>query len=155
MIRIAFVLLAAGLAFTTSVLAQDATPGVDDGRYTFHRAPDGSFLRLDSRTGQVSTCARQAVGWACRAVADERSVLEGEIARLQADNAALKKEMLARGLSLPDGMKADPPVARGGDQELKLPSNAELDRMMVFIEKVWRRLVEMMVNIQRDVLKKS
>ena len=100
-------------------------------------------------------CARQTAGWACRAVADERAVLESEIARLQADNAALKKEMLARGLPLPNGMKADPPAARGSDQELKLPSSAELDRMMAFMEKVWRRLVEMMVNIQRDMQKKG
>src|SRR5262245_23504390 len=154
MIRIAFVLLAAGLALTSPARAQDtSTPGADDGRFSFHRVQDG-FLRLDNRTGQVSMCTRQSAGWACRAVADERAVLESEIARLQADNAALKKEMLAKGLPLPNGMKADPPpVARGGDQELKLPSNAELDRMMVFMEKVWRRLVEMMVSIQRDMPK--
>ena len=102
MVRIAFALLAAGLALGAPVLAQDAAPGPDDGRFAFHRVQDG-FLRLDTRTGQVSMCARQTAGWACRAVADERAVLESEIARLQADNAALKKEMLARGLPLPNG----------------------------------------------------
>lgn len=154
MIRMAFVLLVAGFALATPSFAQDtSTPGADDGRFSFHRVQDG-FLRLDNRTGQVSMCTRQSAGWACRAVADERVVLESEIARLQADNAALKKEMLAKGLPLPNGMKADPPsAARGGDQDLKLPSNAELDRMMVFMEKVWRRLVEMMVSIQRDMPK--
>jgi hypothetical protein len=154
MIRIAFVLIAASFALGTPIHAQDATaPGADDGRFNFHRVQDG-FLRLDTRTGQVSTCTRQSAGWACRAVADERAALETEIARLQSDNAALKKEMLAKGLPLPGGIKADPPpVARGGDQELKLPSNAELERMMAFMEKVWRRLVEMMVSIQRDMPK--
>ena len=153
MVRIALALLAAALALSTPALAQDAsTPGADDGRFSFHRVQDG-FLRLDNRTGQVSMCVRQSAGWACRAVADERAVLESEIARLQTDNVALKKEMLAKGLPLPGGMKAEPPVARGGDQELKLPSNAELERMMAFVEKVWRRLVEMMVNIQRDMPK--
>jgi hypothetical protein len=153
MIRFALVLFAVAL-MGDPVMAQDAAPGPDDGRFTFHRVQDG-FLRLDSRTGQVSMCTRQSAGWACRAVADERAVLENEIARLQGDNAALKREMLARGVPLPNGVKTDPPVARGSDQELKLPSNVELERMMVFIEKAWRRLVEMMVNIQRDVLKKD
>jgi hypothetical protein len=154
MIRFAFALFAAGLALSTPSLAQDTgTPGTDDGRFSFHRVQDG-FLRLDTRTGQVSMCMRQSAGWACRAVADERAVLESEIARLQSDNVALKKEILAKGLPLPGGMKADPPpAARAGDQELKLPSNAELERMMVFVEKVWRRLVEMMVSIQRDMPK--
>jgi hypothetical protein len=153
MIRFAFVLLAACFALGVPVMAQDA-PGHDDGRFTFHQVQDG-FLRLDSRTGQVSMCARQSAGWACRVVADERAVLESEIARLQGQNAALKKDMLTRGLPLPNGVKADPPVARGSDQELKLPSSAELERMMAFLENVWRRMVEMMVNIQRDVLKKE
>ena len=143
---------------------RSALPGARAGRarptprtaaFSFHGSQDG-FLRLDTRTGQVSLCSRRTVGWACRAgrrTSAPRS--KSEIARLQTDNAALKKEMLARGLPLPSGMKAEPPVARGSDQELKLPSNAELDRMMAFMEKVWRRMVEMMVNIQRDMQKKS
>jgi len=32
---------------------------------------------------------------------------------------------------------------------------AELNRMMAFIEKVWKRLVEMIVSTQRDMMKKS
>ena len=36
-----------------------------------------------------------------------------------------------------------------------MPSDAELDRVMGFIEKVWRRLVEMMVDLQRDMQRKS
>jgi hypothetical protein len=54
-------------------------------------------LRLDTRTGQISQCSRSDVGWACKVVPDERSALETEIARLQGENASLKKELLARG----------------------------------------------------------
>ena len=103
-------------------VAQDAAaparcrlPGADDGRYTFHRVQD-SFVRLDGRTGQVSVCGREAAGWACRAVPDERTALEEAIGRLQGDNAALKKELLARGLPLPSGVKADPPARQGQRQ---------------------------------------
>jgi hypothetical protein len=55
-------------------------------------------LWLDTRTGQISQCSRSGVGWACKVVPDERSALETEIARLQGENATLKKELLARGL---------------------------------------------------------
>jgi hypothetical protein len=54
------------------------------------------------RTGQVSFCAADGRVEACQAVPDERTALEAEIARLGAENAAPKKDPLARP-SLPDG----------------------------------------------------
>jgi hypothetical protein len=141
-----------------------SVPSADDIRYSFHRVQD-SFVRLDSRTGQVSVCGRETTGWACRAVPDERTALEEAIGRLQGDNAALKKELLARGLPLPSGVKPDAPAAKESDKGTekpaearptpKIPSDAELDRVLAFIEKVWRRLVEMMVEFQRDIQRKS
>lgn len=139
--------------------APSAVPPAD-ARYTMHPAQD-SFMRLDSRTGQVSMCTRAASGWSCQAVPDERAALESEIARLQSDNAVLKKELLARGGTLPDGVRADPPAssdspaAKGNEPAVRLPTDAELDRAMAFIEKAWRRMVEMMVDLQRDIQRKN
>ncbi len=76
------------------------TPDGENGRYTFSQVSDG-MLRLDTRTGQVSLCAKKDAGWACNTVPDERQALESEIARLQRENGTLKKDMLARGLPLP------------------------------------------------------
>jgi hypothetical protein len=50
------------------------------------------------------------------------------------------------------------PVARGErdlNRDLKLPSNADIDRMMAAVEKVWRRLVDMLVGLQKDLKKKT
>ena len=63
--------------------------------------------------------------------------------------------MLDRGLPLPSGVTSDTPVARGGDTNLKLPNNADIDRMMTAVEKVWRRLVEMIKSLQKDIMKKT
>ena len=82
-----------------------------DTRYTFNRVDDG-YLRLDGRTGQVSICAQRPVGWACQAVPDERAALEAEIARLQGESAALKKELIARNLPLPGAVKPEAPTAK-------------------------------------------
>ncbi len=125
------------------------TPDGENGRFSFHRAEDG-YLRLDTRTGQVSICARKTIGWSCHPVPDERSALEGEIARLQIDNGLLKKELLARNLPLPGSINKDAPVAKLPDVELKLPSDSDLDRVLNFMDKVWRRLAEKMAAIQRD-----
>ena len=134
-------------------LAYAQAPETEDNRYQFNRVEDG-YLGLDLKTGQVSLCSRRPVGWACATVADDRAAFDGEIARLQGENAALKKAMLDRGLALPGGVTSDVPVARG-DRDLKLPNHADVDRMMSAIEKVWRRLVEMLVGLQKDLLKKS
>jgi hypothetical protein len=73
--------------------AQPATPDSENDRYSFNPVADG-VLRLDTRTGQVSQCSKSDAGWTCNAVPDERSTLETEIARLQGENATLKKELL-------------------------------------------------------------
>lgn len=138
-------------------------PAIDDGRYTFHRIGE-SFVRLDSRTGQVAQCGWAATGWSCKMVADERAALESEIARLQRDNAELKKSLLSRGLELPGGAVAEAPSAAPvppanvpdpSAKEPKMPSDLELDRAFAFMKNVWRRLVDMMVDLQRDMQKKS
>jgi hypothetical protein len=129
----------------------------EDTRYSFHRVQEG-FVRLDGRTGQVAQCGWTASGWSCSAVPDERAALESEIARLQQENVALKRALLSRGIELPGGVKAEPPpVAKAPDSEpaLKMPTEAELDRALTFMKNVWRRLVEMMVELQRDIQRKS
>ena len=139
------VIILAVAAFAVLVPAAHAQPAPDseNGRYTFSAVPDGT-LRLDTRTGAVSVCARKDAGWACTVVPDERQALENEIARLQRENGALKKDMLARGLPLPGGV-ASAPADKQRDFQLKvpLPSDAEIDRVMSAFEKMWRRLIDM------------
>ena len=131
--------------------AQSTPVESDDSRYTFNQADEG-YLRLDDRTGQVSICTRRAVGWACQAVADERTALEAEIARLQAENVALKKELLSRNLALPGTVKPGEPTPKPEEPpRLRLPNDAEFNKMMAFLEKVWRRLVAMIVTLQKDM----
>ena len=142
------------LGLLIAPVAWAQAPESDDARYQFNRVDDG-YLRLDLKTGQVALCNRRTAGWSCLAMPDDRAAFDSEIARLQTENAALKKALLDRGLPLPGGVKSDAPVARNGDSDLKLPSNADIDRMMSVVERVWRRLVEMMVNLQRDLLKKT
>ena len=138
------ILFVSALLASSAAMAQSATPDSENGRYTFSPVADGT-LRLDTRTGAVSMCAKQATGWACNAVPDERNALENEIARLQRENGALKKDMLARGLPLPGGVASVPSSERQRELNLKvpLPSDAEIDRVMSAFEKMWRRIVDM------------
>ena len=150
--RLLAVALTLSLAGFAAASAQTATPDSENGRYSFNPVADG-VLRLDTRTGQVSQCSRSDAGWACKVVPDERSALETEIARLQGENATLKKELLAGGLPVPGA--PGPSVAKPDELELKLPSDTEVDKVISFLEKVWRRLIEMGRSVQKDVEKKN
>src|SRR6195256_1185443 len=70
-------------------------PDMEKGRYALSPVADG-VIRLDTRTGAVSTCNNSGAGWACYAVPDERAALDAEIGRLQSDNEKLKAQLAAR-----------------------------------------------------------
>lgn len=150
----AFISAGLGVAVTSMAWGQTTAPQSDDKQYTFNRVDEG-YLRLDGRTGEVSICAQRSTGWACQAVPDERAALEAEIARLQAENAAVKKELIARNLPLPGTVKPDPRAANPDEPRLQLPNDADVDKVMNFVEKVWRRLLDMIATVHKDLLKKQ
>ena len=143
-------------------VAAQSMPDTENGRYALAPVADG-VLRLDTRTGTVSTCNNTGAGWACYAVPDERAALDAEIGRLQADNEKLKTELAARETTVPGKIdeplpkmdslkKPEPKVAEGERKiEIPLPSDRDMDRMMSFLERAWRRLVEIANRVQKDV----
>jgi hypothetical protein len=154
MINKVFAVVIAGFCLVVPALAEDATPENEEGRYTFNKVTDG-FIRLDSQTGEVALCGRRAVGWACQAAPEDRAVLENEIARLRSENAALKKDILSRGLPLPAGTMPEPPVVRDGDHGPHWAGRSGLDRMVALVGRAWHRLVEVIAQAQRQMLSKS
>ena len=143
-------------------------PETENGRYALSPAGDG-VLRLDTRTGAVSTCNNTGAGWACYAVPDERAAMDTEIGRLQSDivrlqaeNERLKADLASREPTVPgkieeplpksDSLKKSEPKAAEGERkiEIPLPSDRDMDRMMSFLERAWRRLIEMANRVQRD-----
>jgi hypothetical protein len=160
---LAFCLTVGGHAFA------GAAPDSENGRYTLSPTGDG-VLRLDTRTGAVSTCNNSDAGWACYAVPDERAAMDAEIGRLQADivrlqaeNERFKADLASREPTVPgkieeplpksDSLKpSEPKVAESERKiEIPLPSDRDMDRMMSFLEQAWRRLIDMANRVQRDV----
>ena len=89
---------------------------------------------------------------------DERAALDAEIGRLQVDNDKLRGELAARAPSaktdeaLPKSDQLKQPQTAEGERtiEIPLPSDRDMDRMMSFVERAWRRLIEMANRVQRD-----
>ncbi|WGR71045.1 MULTISPECIES: hypothetical protein [unclassified Bradyrhizobium] len=156
--------LAAAIAAVVAIGGQAAAqsaPDAENGRYAMTPIPEG-VLRLDTRTGTVSTCTKNGAGWACYAVPDERSALDAEIGRLQVEVEKLKAELATgptvsgkvdEALPKSDQLKkASPKVAEGDRRiEIPLPSDQDMDRVMSFLERAWRRLIEMANRVQKDV----
>ena len=162
------VLVASVLAGAGGAIAQ-SMPDNENGRYALSPISDG-VIRLDTRSGAVSTCNNSGAGWACYAVPDERAAYDAEIGRLQAENEKskaelekLKVELAARAptiegktdeaLPKSDSLKKVEPKAAEGERkiEIPLPSDRDMDRVTSFLEQAWRRLVEMANRMQKDV----
>jgi hypothetical protein len=137
-------------------------PDSENGRYALSAVADG-VVRLDTRTGDVSTCSNTGTGWACYAVPVERAALDAEIGRLRDENDKLKAQLAAREptvtgkidepLPKADSLKKPEPKVDEGERkiEIPLPSDRDMDRVMSFLEQAWRRLVEMANRMQKDI----
>jgi hypothetical protein len=171
----AFIVVVVCSAQVVLLRAQEPSLDLADKRFTYHHIDDG-YLRLDLRTGEVATCRQRGAGWTCTLAPEERAALEGEIARLQRDNALLKSALLERGLPLPTPQtdvpapvasapsQADPPTASAPprppapiptEPNLRQRDNTEVDRVMDVMERLWRRLVDLVTTIQRDIQRKG
>jgi hypothetical protein len=63
-----------------------------------------------------------------------------------------RRSLLARNLALPGTVKPGEPTLKPEEpSRLQLPNDADLDKMMAFLDKVWRRLVDMIGILQKDV----
>ena len=145
----------ASLLMIGSACAQ-ALPDIENGRYSLSPVADG-LVRLDTRTGAVTTCSDKGNGWACTIVPDERAAYDAEIGRLLKDNAALKAELAQRDSSgsktdeaLPKQDSLQPKADGERKLEIPLPSDKDIDKVMSLVENAWRRLIDIATRLQRD-----
>jgi hypothetical protein len=117
------------LALLAGLLAAPAV-GEEAGRYVL-KDVEGGYLRLDTRTGALSHCRPRERQWLCESVADDRKVLQDEIAALESENAKLKERIAE--------LESQP--------RLKLPSQQDLDRAMSLFERLMKRLMDFARNL--------
>lgn len=109
-----------------AVHAQSAS---ESGRYAMTPV-EGGFLRLDTRSGEVSMCRAAGESVQCRAGAHERSAFESEIDRLAKENAELKARLAGQ-----------PPAAAPTSR-----AREEIDRALDYAE----RFIQRMMRILRE-----
>ena len=90
----------------------------DEQRYQLQRT-DSGFARIDTETGEVSTCTESGDQLVCRMAADERTALMEEIEALEERVATLEKTGTGR----------------------VLPTDEEMDRAIGMMERFMRGFV--------------
>ncbi len=155
-------------------------PDLNNPRFAFHPM-NGGFLRLDLFTGAIALCSQNAADWICVPGRDERdnailknTLLEHGVPLPNNMKAAVpafppaangggkESGAPAAAEAAPRPPQTVPPhapepaaSAKSGETDRASRDDAEIERIMAVMEKVWRRLVEMMMNIQRDLQKKG
>jgi len=104
-------------------------------RYRLERTDDG-FVRMDTRTGEMSICEERWGELVCRLAADERTAVQDEIERLQTEMKALEqrvgsvKALEDRVAALENSMAAR--------IEQSLPTEEDFNRTMGYMETFFR-----------------
>ena len=126
-------------------------PPAPPGRFAFNPVT-GGLLRLDSQTGQITFCRAHVVGWSCQPVPEDRAALEKQIDQLQAEVAALKAQIATLKEPPP---RPPAPVPNNSEKKMQLLTDEDVARARAYMEDTWRRLVDMLMNFQKDVMRKT
>lgn len=106
-------------------------------RYVLEKSGDG-FVRMDRRTGEMSTCTEDGASLVCKLAADERTAYQDEIDRLQQDIKALG-ERVAR---LENSLTAK--------LESTLPSEEEFQKGLGYMERFLRSFRDTVQDLDKE-----
>lgn len=128
------------LAAATLLLSLAAAPAAiaQDERYALERTDDG-YVRMDLQTGRMSLCTERSGQLVCRLAADDREAFEQDLDRLAARLAAVEDRLAA----LEGGPDGAPPAAA-------LPDEGEFEKSMDYMERFFRRFMDMVREFDRD-----
>jgi hypothetical protein len=127
---------------SAAAVAEEPPPA----RYTMTPI-EGGALRLDTLTGAVDRCVAEAGVWSCRTLPDEGRALQDEIDRLAEENAALRAKLEASGI---DDATADAGESGRPTMSFRLPSEAEIDKAMSFMERLLKRFKAMVDSLREE-----
>lgn len=104
------------------------------GRYTMEKTDKG-YIRLDTKTGDISICAEQSGQMMCKLAADDRRAYEDDLASLNERVKKLEDQVASYGKL--------PPVVRDA-----LPSEAEFEKSMGYMERFFRRFMDIVKSFE-------
>lgn len=101
-------------------------------RYRLEKSDTG-YVRMDTKTGEMSICEERAGQLVCKLAADERSAFQDEVDRLRADLKSLEER-----------------IAKLEKPGLPLLTDEEFDRTMSYMEKFVRGFMGIVKDLEKD-----
>jgi hypothetical protein len=111
-------------------LAQDA-----ETRYSLEKTVDG-YVRMDTRTGEMSLCTERAGQLVCRIAADERSAWQDELDRVTRRLDEVEKRLSA--------LEGSPPAQDA------LSSEEQFEQSLSFMERFLRRFIDIAKDLEEE-----
>lgn len=127
-------------------LAGSASAAEPD-RYRLEKTPDG-YVRMDTRTGQMSICQEKWGELVCKIAADERTAVQDEIERLQAEVKALN-DRLGSVKALEDRVtKLENSLTAKIEQSL--PTEEDFNKTMGYMERFFRSFMAIVKDFEDE-----
>lgn len=120
----------------TAALAGSALSEDQDGRYRLEKSETG-YVRMDTRTGDMSICEERSGQLICRLAADERSAFQDEIDRLQSQVETL------------DGRVAKLENSLAAKLENSLPTEEQFEKTMSYMERFLRGFIGIVKDMDK------
>lgn len=118
-------------------------------RYRLEKTDDG-FVRMDTRTGEMSICEERWNELVCRLAADERTAVQAEIERLQEQmeaRVAAAKALEDRVAALENSLAAK--------LEQSLPTEEDFNRTMGYMESFFRSFMGIVKEFEGEETPKA
>ncbi|MCX7302917.1 MAG: hypothetical protein NTV73_01070 [Hyphomicrobiales bacterium] len=136
------------IALTLAVLlAVSGATAAEPDRFRLERTPDG-YVRMDTRTGEMSICQERWGELVCRLAADERTAMQDEMDRLRSDMEALEGR-------LAEVKALDERVARLENSlaariEKTLPTEEDFNKTMSYMERFFRGFMAIVKDLENE-----
>ena len=116
-------------------------------RYRLEKTPNG-YVRMDTRTGEMSICQEKWGELVCRMAADERTAVHDEMERLQTELKALD-DQLATVKALEDRVaKLENSVTAKIEQSL--PTEEDFNKTMSYMERFFRSFMGIVRDFENE-----
>jgi len=129
------------------IFAASVASAAEPDRYRLEKTPDG-YVRMDTRTGEMSLCRERWGELVCRMAADERTAFQDELERLQSDVDALEgrlaevKALEERVAGLENSLAAR--------IEKTLPTEEDFNRTMSYMERFFRSFMGIVKDLENE-----
>ena len=126
------------LSLVTAAHCQALAEAADDGKGRYAMSPvEGGVLRLDKETGAMALCTRRGEKLVCDPVEDRAAAEADRLAKVEAENRALKDRIKALEESAAGGDMPKAPDAP--ENKMQLPTEEEIDKALDYAERMFKK----------------